>query len=159
MAKKNNNRQLSLGWRELAKQVQDAALSHAGFKRALKSFGISTKTSDMEAYELCDLIIVDEKLTRLHPDMLRASLREEKLNNYFSQFSIVEDKKVSDTKIHEAKALLESCGYLIFKSEDQMVQKLEKSGYQVFANEEAIRLSVCASNLVKMLMDRSDLLK
>lgn len=159
MAKKNNNRQLSLGWRELAKQVGDASLSHARFKKALKSFGISTKTSDMEAYQLCDLIIVEEKMTHLHPDMMQSSLREEKLNNYFSQFSIVEDKKVSDTKIHEAKALLESCGYLIFKSEDQMVQKLEKSGYQVFANEEAIQLSVYASNLVKMLMDRSDLLK
>ena len=159
MAKKNNNSQLSLGWREFAKQVQDTSLSHARFKKALKSFGISTKTSDMEAYELCDLIIVEEKLTHLHPDMLRASLREEKLNNYFSQFSIVENKKVSDTKIHEAKALLESCGYQVFKNEDQMVSALSKAGYQIFSNEEAIQLSVYASNLVKMLMDRSDLLK
>ena len=113
----------------------------------------------MEAYQLCDLIIVEEKQTHLHPDMMRSALREEKLKSYFSQFQIVENKKVSDTKIQEAISLLESCGYLIFKSEDQMVQKLEKSGYQVFNNDESFQLSVYASNLVKMLMDRNDLIK
>lgn len=159
MAKKTSNQQLALAWRELAKQVGDASLSHARFAKALKSFGISTKTADMEAYQLCDLIIVEEKQTHLHPDMMRSALREEKLKSYFSQFQIVENKKVSDTKIQEAISLLESCGYLIFKSEDQMVQKLEKSGYQVFNNDESFQLSVYASNLVKMLMDRNDLIK
>lgn len=155
MAKKTNVSQLSLGWREFAKKVGDTSLSHERFKKALKDFNIPTKSKDIESYAENGIIIVEEKMTHLHPQMMRKESREQILNAFYPTTSAPEkkEKKIDENKVLKAMELLESAGYnFVCKDEVEACAILEKRGFFVLTNEEAYNVSLLCSQQTKILM-------
>ena len=160
MAKKLNNEQLSLGWREFAKKVGDTSLSHERFKKALKDFNIPTKVKDLNAYAENGLIIVEEKMTHLHPQMMRKDSREKLINSYLATAptSVPEkkEKKIDEGKLLKAMELLESAGYnFICRDEVEASSLLERKGFRVLSNEDAYQVALNTAKITRILLAKN----